>query len=491
MMKRLMLVAVPAMLLAATSVWGQDVREAARKAEADRQAARERARLVEEKITSDRAALIAEVEKLEKRQAELEESVAYYDWKLKEDERKRQTLENLWSKKEMDYREISGNVRVVARDLETMITQSPLTALDPGRLDGVRPLLRKGYFPDIDDIAAMTDLFFDQIGRTGQVALHEAAYVGRDGETRTGTILTLGPFTSIYRDGNETGFLNYSPAGMRFFALSSLPAGGVSKNLRNYLDGKADAVTIDISGGAALRQVTHQASFIDQIRAGGPIVWPIGIIALAALFLIAWKIVFLNRVHGNTGRVTAEVNRLAESGDWSACDDCVKKFEGRNMPVVQVIKAGLEGRGEDRLTLESILQEAILREMPRVESGLSILAVFGAVAPLLGLLGTVTGMIDTFRVITLFGTGDPKLMSGGISEALVTTELGLAVAIPIMLCHTWLSRRSDKIVGEMEEKAVNLTNIIMKHRSAGGNGSGRGGSLEEVISGIGAEERDE
>jgi biopolymer transport protein ExbB len=129
-----------------------------------------------------------------------------------------------------------------------------------------------------------------------------------------------------------------------------------------------------------------------------------------------------------------------------------------------VLEAGLNARNEDRETLESVLQEAILRELPRVERGLSVLAIFGAVAPLLGLLGTVTGMIDTFRVITLFGTGDPKLMSGGISEALVTTELGLAVAIPIMLMHTFLSRRVDAIVGEMEEKAVGLTNIIQKER---------------------------
>ena len=89
-----------------------------------------------------------------------------------------------------------------------------------------------------------------------------------------------------------------------------------------------------------------------------------------------------------------------------------------------------------------------------------MLAVFGAVAPLLGLLGTVTGMIETFRVITLHGTGDPKLMSGGISEALITTELGLAVAIPIMLLHTVLSRRVDHVIGDMEKQAVHLTNIM-------------------------------
>jgi biopolymer transport protein ExbB len=121
----------------------------------------------------------------------------------------------------------------------------------------------------------------------------------------------------------------------------------------------------------------------------------------------------------------------------------------------------------DRETQESVLQEAILNQLPKVERGMAVLAVLGAVAPLLGLLGTVTGMIDTFRVITIYGTGDPKLMSGGISEALVTTELGLAVAIPIMLLHTFLNRRVSHIIGEMEEKSVQLCNIFQKHRLHG------------------------
>jgi biopolymer transport protein ExbB len=164
-----------------------------------------------------------------------------------------------------------------------------------------------------------------------------------------------------------------------------------------------------------------------------------------------------------------EMNRLASRGDWKACEALVEGHERKDWPVLNVLAAGLSGRHEDRETLENILQEAILREVPRLERFLSVLAVFGAVAPLLGLLGTVTGMIDTFRVITLYGTGDPRMMSGGISEALLTTELGLAVAIPIMLVHTFLTRRVDHLVGDMEEKAVALTNIIQKDRRLNGS----------------------
>jgi len=99
-----------------------------------------------------------------------------------------------------------------------------------------------------------------------------------------------------------------------------------------------------------------------------------------------------------------------------------------------------------------------------MERYLSTLGMLAAIAPLLGLLGTVTGMIDTFHVITQHGTGDPRMMSGGISVALVTTMLGLSVAIPIMLAHTLLSRAVDNMIGQMEEKAVALVNIVHKNR---------------------------
>jgi len=114
--------------------------------------------------------------------------------------------------------------------------------------------------------------------------------------------------------------------------------------------------------------------------------------------------------------------------------------------------------------MENALQEAILNEVPRLERFLSTLGMLAAIAPLLGLLGTVTGMINTFHAITYYGTGDPRMMSGGISEALVTTMLGLCVAIPLMLAHTLLNRRVENTIGQMEEKAVSFVNQVFKSR---------------------------
>ncbi len=443
-----------------------DIREAARKAEADRVAAEEEAGEAEARIIADRDQLLTEVLRLEKLQSDLEADVQGLGLRLKDGGLQREKLEQQWSTRELGFREISGNVRVAARDLESLLKASSLSAGNDWRFEAISPLLDTGYFPDIDDITGMSGVFFDEMKRGSEVSLDEGTFVGRDGEPQTGRIYHLGKFTTIYQTAEEEGFLTWSPDGRRLFALGELPPRRVARSIGNYLSGESDHVPLDMSGGAALRQLTQGASLGDQLRAGGPIVYPILLIAFAAIFLIIYKVVYLHRLHGNTDRIMGEVTENAARGNWQACEEIVDRHKGQQWPVVRVLKAGLGARNESRETLESVLQESILRELPGVQRGIAILAVLGAVAPLMGLLGTVTGMIDTFRIITLFGTSDPKLMSGGISEALVTTELGLVVAIPIMLFHTLLSRRSDHLIGDMEEKAVQLTNIIEKRKLA-------------------------
>jgi len=458
------LLTAAALVLFAAAAQGQDVREAARKADADRSRAEAEALAAEERILADGAALTAKVGELERRRGALDDELAALERRREAGERRLAEMEQAWAESELEFREISGNVRLAARDLEAMLTQSPLTATAPGRPGLIAPLLDSGYFPGVDDVSTMTGLYFDEIARSGQVIRGEAPFVNRAGEEVSGQVMTIGKFTAIYRHGGETGFLRYMPESARFIALSALPGRGMRSLLDKYLAGRGESVIVDLSGGAALNAVTQRRGFREEMRAGGPLMYPLGLIALAALGIVVYKARFLNKVGRNTDKYMTRVNRLAAEGNWHECEDIVRRHKGEHSPVNHVIEAGLLARHEDRETLESVLQESILRELPRLERGLSTLAIFGAVAPLLGLLGTVTGMIDTFRVITLFGTGDPKLMSGGISEALITTEIGLFVAIPIMLLHTFLSRRVEEIIGEMEEKAVSLTNIIHKEQ---------------------------
>ncbi len=458
-MKRLTLITLAVLLLLGSAI-AQDVREAARKAAEARAEAAARAAAAEAAILADRERLTAAVERLETEQAELEARLGAIQEHMAAQEERREKLAEKWAQSELDFKEISGNVRLAAKEVETLLHQSPLTADRPDRLDRVRPLVEPGYFPDIEDISGLAAVIFDEIRRSGQVGLREGEFIGRDGQQSRGSILTLGKFTAAYQTAEETGFLSYSPESARWVALANLPGGGLGGDLRDYFAGESAQVPIDISAGGALREVSHQTSLWEQIQAGGPIVWPILGLAAIALVIVLYKFVYLQTVQGNTARIMDRMNELVGDGDWAAAEDLLEGRRGS--PVGHVLSAGLAVRQADRETQESVLQEAILNQLPRVERGMAVLAVLGAVAPLLGLLGTVTGMIDTFRVITLYGTGDPKLMSGGISEALVTTELGLAVAIPIMLLHTFLSRRVDHIVGDMEERSVQLCNIFQR-----------------------------
>lgn len=443
--------------------YGHDMRAASVKAKAEYEAALDEAKASEERILNDRTSLEKEIAFLRRQVKRLKIDIRSMENKSKSLSKKEIKLSKRKSVDEMSIRELTGTVRVVARDLETLLKQSPFTARSPERLNLLKPILKKGHFPGIDDYKIISDLFFDEMRLSGEVVLKRGSFVGRSGMNHQGDILTIGKFTSAYRTQTETGFLNYSEGSNKLIALSALPSMLIRRNIGKYIKGEAEDIYLDLSGGAALRQITHKLNLWERIQSGGPIVWPILGIAFLALILVIERAFFLKSVHTRTDVIMGKVNDLASKGKWNECQDLLKKKRGG--PVHNVLISGLASRGEDRETLESVLQESILRELPRLERFLPTLNIMAAIAPLLGLLGTVTGMINTFHIITLYGTGDPRMMSGGISEALVTTMLGLAVAIPIMLIYTFLSRRVDHITGDMEEKAVALTNIIHKQNT--------------------------
>jgi len=461
----MLLLAAAALLIALPVRAGEgDIREAWRKARAEREAALAEARAIEQAILADRERLRQAVAGLERESADLAaeiDSLATVQERLS---RRHERLQREWSAHELDVKELSGNIRMAARDAVSLLETSPLTALAPERIDRLRGLLAEGYFPGVDDVAALGRILLDEMRRSGEVALDDARWIDRDGGGTGGRILRLGALAVASAD-DRPDLLRYQPGDHLLHAPSRPSPRWVRRGLARYLAGRSVGVPLDLSGGAALAASGRRSGPVDQLRAGGPLVWPILLIGLVAAAIIVERLLTLRRVHGNTEGLMTRVNELAAAGEWDACREIVERHRGKKWPVVRVLRAGLAARGESRETLESILQEAILRELPRLERSLPLLAILGAVAPLLGLLGTVSGMIETFRIITLYGTGEPRLMAGGISEALITTELGLAVAIPIMLLHAWLSRRVEHVVGDLEEKAVALTNIICRQRS--------------------------
>jgi len=359
--------------------------------------------------------------------------------------------------------ELSGFIRGNAKDLQSMLIQSLQTALDPERLQFLSPLINQKKFPSMEDIRHMVSILFNEIKSSGEVKLTRGTIVDRQGREQVADLLIIGNFTAMYTLGKETGFLLYSDKSRRLFALSKLPPAWMINNIRAYMNKESRDVVMDISKGGALRQLTHQLSLWDQIPKGGPIVWPIlGIMGLAVLILVE-RLFFLFRKRMNADAFMLKIQKLVNEDRWDECRVLLESKRKKLIP--KVLLTALEFKDQERVDMENALQEAILGEIPHIERFLSTLGMLAAIAPLLGLLGTVTGMINTFHVITYYGTSDPRMMSGGISEALVTTMLGLSVAIPIMLFHTLLNRRVEMQISKMEEKAVSFVNMVFKNRN--------------------------
>jgi biopolymer transport protein ExbB len=179
-------------------------------------------------------------------------------------------------------------------------------------------------------------------------------------------------------------------------------------------------------------------TFLERVDQGGEVGYVIVAVGFIGVFLGLWRMLVLFAM---TSKVKAQLKSDKPNS---------------NNPLGRVLKVAEENKNVDTETLELKLEEAVLKERPSIESGLAVLKIIAAVAPLLGLLGTVTGMIETFQAITIFGAGDPKNMAGGISAALVTTVQGLVVAIPVVLMHTLVNGRAKAVIQVLDEQTTGI-----------------------------------
>lgn len=456
-MKRILAIAVTLLMLP-LAAHAADLPTVAGEIKKDRIDAQKEQTATLQKVALDRTALRNKVTDLKKKLANEQARLKRVRTELTEVSKRRAELSREVADKQGDIAELAGTVRAQARELLALAERSPVTAERPQRLEELRPYLGKSRFPGLDDIRKLVDLFFEEMQASGQIVRRKGEYVDGHGQTAQADIIRIGGFTTVY-ENDKAGFLTLGPSTGRLLAVSGDLPWGVAGTIEGYYDG-ADAVTMDISGGAALRQLARRSTFTERVLSGGPLVWPIMLVGLVALGLIGERLVFLRRVRANTDELMNNVSAKVAQGDIAGALAEADTQEGR--PTSNVIKAGLALLGQPQEVVESGLSEAILREMPRLERFIQVLKVLAGVSPLLGLLGTVTGMINTFHVITVHGTGDPRLMAGGISEALITTQLGLAVAIPILIAAALLGRKVQRIAGDMEEKALALAAAMMK-----------------------------
>jgi len=206
------------------------------------------------------------------------------------------------------------------------------------------------------------------------------------------------------------------------------------------------------------KDITPQAekTALEVVESGGSIAWAIVALGVLAILLCVARIYLLKSASTSTDKLTQEVSQLISEKKIDEALEVCKKKKGS---IARIVGATIRNLDRDRDHLEDIVSENILHETSALDRFGTFILVIAAVSPLLGLLGTVTGMIATFDIITEFGTGDPKLLSGGIAIALVTTELGLIVAIPILLVGNVLSGWSERIKHDMERSALRITNV--------------------------------
>lgn len=293
-----------------------------------------------------------------------------------------------------------------------------------------------------------------RISALSQIRVEEGEFYGADGRQQKSDILWLSRVSATSLDKAHGGML--APAAHDALKVIK-PA---DPKLLAYTKGTTSPIVEAILFDPLEKKPTDERmdkDLFQQFQSGGVIMWPILLLGIISLAILVERYFILRRIHTNADRLMKGVGKAIEVQSWDEARALCSRNKGA---VAQVLHVILNNRTRSRDQQEELVYESILAQKPRMERFLSVLNIVAAVAPLLGLLGTVTGMIGTFEVITVHGTGDPRMLSGGISEALLTTQLGLIVAIPSLFFHAILSSRVDHIVGDMETNALRLLNIL-------------------------------
>ncbi len=337
--------------------------------------------------------------------------------------------------------EMFGVVRQVAGDFASVAHNSMISAQFPEREAFAQKLSQSKSLASIEDLEKFWFEMQREMTESGRVAKFNAKVINAEGVEESVPVVRLGGFTA----STEDGFVTYLPGEKEFAVLSRQPASrfvGPNEDLMEESSGYHKA-TLDPTRGTLLSILVQTPKLTEQVKYGGLVGYLILAIGAIGLAMAAVRLVVLS---GVGAKVKGQRKNSSDASD--------------NNPLGRVLAVYYKEPNVDKDTLQLRLDEAVLREIPALESWLPAIKMIAAVGPLMGLLGTVTGMILTFQQITLFGTGDPKIMADGISQALVTTVLGLVVAIPMVLIHAYLSGRSKDIVQILDEEAAG---IIAEH----------------------------
>lgn len=370
-------------------------------------------------------------------------------------ERESQRLEGLFASQQQEIvdaraalderlgalKELFGVLQTVAGDAQGRFNASLTNIQYPNRGEFLVELGSKmasaSSLPSIEDIERLWFELQREVVESGKIVTFNQEFATVDGERVTEPVGRVGVFNIVFEDG----YLQYDPQTKNITELQRQP------EQSRYTDSTADLMDttegtvrfgLDVTRGSILGLLVESPTIQERINQGGIVGYCIIGLGIIGLLIALWRWIGLSN---DARKVSAQLKSDSASTD---------------NPLGRVLAAYEANRGADTETIELKLSEAALKEMPGLTKGLLFIKVISVVAPLMGLLGTVTGMIKTFQVITLYGAGDPKLMAGGISQALMTTVLGLVVAIPMVLIHTLVSGQSRKIINILHSQSAGI-----------------------------------
>jgi biopolymer transport protein ExbB len=339
-------------------------------------------------------------------------------------------------------KELFGVLTQVAGDASGLFQNSIISAQYPNRTEFLTQLAGKmGTTTKLASIEEIERLWFElqrEATEAGKVVKFQSEVDSSAGpETRE--IVRVGAF-NLVSDGK---YLKWEPSTQHIQDLPRQPPQARFVNTTSEIVDAAPGsgfheFALDPTRGQILSLLLQVPSLMDRVHQGGIVGYLIIALGAFGLLIAIWRFIALAI---ESGKVRAQLK---------------SDRPNENNSLGRVLMAYEKNKNVDMETLELKMGEAVLKETPRIEAWVTVLKIIAVVAPLMGLLGTVTGMIQTFQVITLFGTGDPRLMAGGISQALVTTVLGLCVAIPMVLLHTFVNTRAQRIIHVLEEQATGL-----------------------------------
>lgn len=338
--------------------------------------------------------------------------------------------------------EMFGSVRQTSADFLTNFQNSLTASQDKQKEEIFLKFANSKKLPNTEELTKFWHTMLDEILKSGNISKYESEIILNSGEKVTQDVTRIGQFAAV----SEGKYLTYSNDMKALVELAVQPANNILEEAKAFENSEEIAnITIDPTRGTLFEMIENNPTILDRVNQGGVVGYIILVLGGLGLLFAFYKMLVLNIA---SMKIKSQVKNLENTNT--------------NNSLGKIADVFYKNINDSINDLEIKIGEAIIRETNQIKKGQSFVKLLAAVTPLLGLLGTVTGMIATFQAITLFGTGDPKLMAGGISTALITTVLGLITAIPLLFAYTYISSKSEELVSILEEQSIGLLAKTLK-----------------------------